>query len=285
MKPAPFAYHAPDTVEAAVALLAELAPVDGRVLAGGQSLVPAMALRLARPAHLIDINGITPLAALAVEADHLQIGACVRHAAFHDPVSPGPLGRLLTEVAGHIAHAPIRERGTFCGSLANADPASEWCLVATTLDARIEARSARGPRRIAAADLFAGVMTTTLADDELLTRADLPILAEGARSAFCEFNRRAGDFALAMVLVTFRLRDGVITDPHVGIGAVEVNPRRIAAAEDALRGRPPGGAAFRSAADAVADTVDPMEDAATTAGYRRDLAHALTLRALERAAA
>ena len=123
MKPAPFRHYAPTTVDEAVALLARLAPDDGRVLAGGQSLVPTMAFRLARPAHLIDINGIAALDRLAVEGDKLSIGACVRHAAFHRPAADGPLGKLLATVVRHIAHYPIRTRGTFCGSIANADPA------------------------------------------------------------------------------------------------------------------------------------------------------------------
>src|ERR671923_631589 len=168
MKPAPFRYHAPKTIEEAVEALAEVASEDGRVLAGGQSLVPIMAFRLARPAHLVDINGIEARRRLAVEGDRLCIGACVRHAAFHKPVVDGPLGRLLAKVVRHIAHYPIRTRGTFCGSIAHADPASEWCLVAVTLGGEIAARSARGTRSIAAKDFFQGLMTTTLAEDELL---------------------------------------------------------------------------------------------------------------------
>src|SRR5215472_12814926 len=130
MKPAPFAYHAPKTVDEAVAILAQVAAQDGRILAGGQSLVPTMAFRLARPAHLVDINGIAALARLAAADGKLAIGACVRHAAFYRGAAEGPLGRLLADVVRHIAHHPIRTRGTFCGSLAHADPASEWCLVA-----------------------------------------------------------------------------------------------------------------------------------------------------------
>src|SRR6202035_5908365 len=129
-----------------------------RVLAGGQSLVPTMAFRLARPAHLIDINGITALDRIAVVDGKLVIGACVRHAAFQRPVEGGPLGELLAAVVRHIAHHPIRTRGTFCGSLANADPASEWCLVAATLGAEMVAQSRHGRRVIAAADFFEGVM-------------------------------------------------------------------------------------------------------------------------------
>src|SRR5712672_3903778 len=152
MKPAAFRYHAPKTIDEAVAILAEVAPQDGRILAGGQSLVPTMAFRLARPPHLVDINGVDGLGRLAVEDDKLCIGACVRHAAFWEPVVEGPLGRLLANVVRHIAHYPIRTRGTFCGSIANADPASEWCLVAMALDADMVARSAGGTRTIPARD-------------------------------------------------------------------------------------------------------------------------------------
>ena len=165
MKPAPFRYHAPKTIEEAVATLAEVAGDDGRVLAGGQSLVPIMAFRLARPAHLVDINGVTELARLAVDGDKLAIGACVRHAAFHKPVVDGPLGGLLSKVVRHIAHYPIRTRGTFCGSIAHADPASEWCLVAAALGADMVARNATGTRTIPATDFFRGIMTTALQED------------------------------------------------------------------------------------------------------------------------
>src|SRR6266849_4798596 len=175
MKPAPFRYHAPKTIEEAVETLAEVASEDGRVLAGGQSLVPIMAFRLARPAHLVDINGVEALRRLAGEGERLCIGACVRHAAFHHPVADGPLGRLLATVVRHIAHYPIRTRGTFCGSIAHADPASEWCLVAATLDAEMVAVSARGTRTIAAAEFFGGIMTTALTEDELLAEVRLPI--------------------------------------------------------------------------------------------------------------
>src|SRR3954453_10328912 len=166
MKPAPFQYHAPTTIDEAVRTLAEVAGEDGRVLAGGQSLVPMMAFRLARPGHLVDINGVATLRRLAVDGDRLSIGACIRHAAFHKPVVEGPLGRLLATVVRHIAHYPIRTRGTFCGSIAHADPASEWCAVAVALGASMGARSVRGTRAIPADEFFAGIMTTSLAEDE-----------------------------------------------------------------------------------------------------------------------
>ena len=285
MKSTPFVYHAPKTIDEAVALLGEVAPEDGRILAGGQSLVPTMAFRLARPAHLVDINAVEGLDRLAVEGSELSIGACVRHAAFHRPVVDGPLGTLLSEVVRNIAHYPIRQRGTFCGSLAHADPASEWCLVAATLDAELTAMSTRGARRIAAGDFFDGIMTTTLEQDELLSEARLPILPDGTRFGFIEFNRRAGDFAIAMVLTTWRLEDGVMIDPHLGVGGAEDRARRIPEAEQALEGRPPGPETFRAASSAAAAAVDPMSDHNTSADYRRDLVGTLTLRALERASA
>ena len=284
MKPAAFRYHAPKTVDEAVAMLAELAPQDGRILAGGQSLVPTMAFRLARPAHLVDINGVEALNRLAVEGGKLIVGACVRHAAFHRQVCDGPLGKLLSEVVRHIAHFPIRNRGTFCGSLAHADPASEWALVLAALDGEVLAKSARGERVIAARDFFQGIMTTALRDDELLAEARLPVLAAGTRCGFYEFSRRAGDFALAASLVTYRIEGGKIVEPRVALGGVEVSPRRIAEAERALAGAEPGDKAFRAAAAAAAAVVDPMEDIVNTAEFRRDLVLAVTRRALERAA-
>jgi carbon-monoxide dehydrogenase medium subunit len=285
MKPAPFVRHVPRTVDEAIAMLAEFGPQEGRVLAGGQSLVPIMAFRLARPAHLIDINGVTELARHSRDGNTLSIGAGVRHAAFHHPIVDAGMGRLLSTVVRHIAHYPIRVRGTFCGSIAHADPASEWCLVAATLGATMIARSKRGQRIIAADDFFQGIMTTALAEDEILTAVRLPIIADQTRFGFVEFNRRAGDFAIVAALVTYRVADGVIAEARVGIGGAEARPRRIAEAEAALQGRPPTIATFRSAAEAAADAVDPIEDIQSDAEYRRDLVRAITRRALEQAVA
>ena len=285
MKPATFRYHAPKTVDEAVAALAEFGPQDGRVLAGGQSLVPTMAFRLARPAHLVDINGVEALNRLAVDGGKLAIGACVRHAAFHQPVCEGPLGKILTDVVAHIAHYPIRNRGTFCGSLAHADPSSEWCLVMVALDGEMVAKSAGGERVVAARDFFKGMMTTALREDELLVEARLPMLAADTRCGFYEFNRRAGDFALAAALAAYRVEDGKIVEPRLAVGGAESNPRRIAEAERALAGAEPGDKAFRAAAAAATAAIDPLEDITTSAEYRRDLVLAVTRRALERAAA
>jgi len=284
MKPAPFTYYAPRTIEEVIERLGAVAGDDGRILAGGQSLVPAMAFRLARPAHLIDINGVVALDRLEVERDTLAVGALVRHAAFHRPVVEGPLGNLLSEMARHIAHYPIRLRGTFCGSLANADPASEWCLAAVVLDAQLVIASSRGERRLAARDFFKGIMTTALQEDELLTAARLPMLAGDIRAGFVEFSRRAGDYALAMTLASYRITDGLIAAPRIGIGGAEALPRRIPEAEALLAGQPPSNELFRAAAEAAAIAIDPLEDIQADADYRRDLVRAVTRRALEQAA-
>jgi len=281
MKPAPFIRHVPKTLAEALKILGEVAPQDGRVLAGGQSLVPIMAFRLAKPAHLVDINEVAGLDKIASDGKTLSIGACVRHAAFHKPVVDNPLGQLLTLVARYIAHYPIRMRGTFCGSLAHADPASEWCLVAATLDATIVAKSTRGERIIAAKDFFEGIMATALAEDELLAEVKLPPLAPDAKFGFNEFSRRAGDFAMAASLVTYRLQSDKIVDARVGVGGAEASPRRIAQAEAALNGKAPNDAAFRAAAEAAALAIDPLEDHQTNADYRRDLVRAVVRRALE----
>jgi aerobic carbon-monoxide dehydrogenase medium subunit len=284
MKPAPFVRHVPRSLDEALKILAEVAPQDGRVLAGGQSLVPIMAFRLAKPAHLVDINEVAGLDRLESDGQTLTIGARVRHAAFHKPVVDNPLGRLLATVVRHIAHYPIRMRGTFCGSLAHSDPSSEWCLTAATLDAIMVAKSTRGERQIPAADFFEGLMSTALAEDELLAEVRLPLLPGDAKFGFNEFNRRAGDFAMAASLVTYRLQGGQIADAHVGVGGAESSPRRIPEAEAALNGQAPGDAVFRAAAEAAATAVDAMQDHQTTAEYRRDLVRAVVRRAFEAAA-
>src|SRR5438309_1179326 len=193
MKPVSFRYFAPCTVDEALELLATHGG-EGKILAGGQSLVPAMNFRLARPASLIDINRIDSLDYVCEDGDELRIGALARHARFEAPVAGGALGGFLPRVARHIGHLPIRTRGTFCGSIAHADPASEWCCVMAALDGTVVLRSRRGVRRLRAAEFYQGIMATALEEDELLVAAELPLLAEGTRTGFAEFSRRKGDF-------------------------------------------------------------------------------------------
>src|SRR5262249_39937283 len=189
--------------------------------------------RLARRAEWVDTSGIKDWAKPWVAGGQLRLGACVRHAAFYEPVCKGPLGKLLATVVRKIAHHPIRTRGTFCGSVAHADPASEWCALTATLDGEMVANSKRGERIIPAKDYFAGIMTTALTEDELLTEVRLPLLSADTRVGFQEFSRRAGDFALSMAVVTYRLKGGKMADARVGIGGAEPFPRRIAEAEAA----------------------------------------------------
>jgi aerobic carbon-monoxide dehydrogenase medium subunit len=175
-------------------------------------------------------------------------------------------------------------RGTFCGALAHADPATEWSLDAATLDAEIVAKSLKGERVIAAKDFFEGIMATALREDELLAEVRLPMLADGTKFGFNEFSRRAGDFAMSAALVTYRLANGKIAEPRVGVGGAESSPRRIAEAEQALTGQAPGDKAFRAAAEAAANAIDPLVDHQTDAEYRRDLVRAVVRRALEASA-
>jgi carbon-monoxide dehydrogenase medium subunit len=283
MKSAPFTYHRPASVEEAVTILAAVGGDGGRILAGGQSLVPMMALRVAYPPHLVDINGIEGLNRAAVENGSFVVGALTRHSRFHEVVAPGPLGRLMAQVVHHIAHYPIRQRGTMCGSLAHADPSSEWCLVAATLDATLVAQSSKGKREIAVRDYFAGAMATVLEPEEMLVEVRLPLLGADEHFGFYEFNRRAGDFALGMSLVTLRVREGVITDARVGLGGAEEHARRVTEAETELLGKAPCDALWRAAADAAAADITPLEDAQTSAEYRRDLVRVVVRRALEQA--
>lgn len=284
MKPAPFDYVKPSCRAEAVAALATHGE-DGKALAGGQSLVAAMNFRLARPAVLVDLNGASDLDYLRPEGDRLRIGALTRHAAFHRPVVDGPLGLLLARVVRHIAHYPIRQRGTFTGSLAHADPASEWCLVARTLDAEMVIANAGGERMCQAGDFFRGTFTTAVQPNDLLAEARLPLLGPGWRSGFFEFSRRAGDFALAMSLAALEMRGGVIHAARLGVGGVADRPLRLEALEAELVGREPSAALFARMGEAARDLITPTEDIHATAEYRRDLIRTVVARALTQAAA
>ena len=282
MKPVSFRYFAPRTVDDALDLLATHGE-QGKILAGGQSLVPAMNFRLARPASLIDINRIDALDYVREEAGELCIGALARHARFEAPVSRGALSTVLPRVARHIGHLPIRSRGTFCGSIAHADPASEWCLLAATLDAELVIVSRRGQREVRPNEFFVTALITTLEPDELLTEIRLPLLDDGWRTGFAEFSRRAGDFALAMCAAFLRFEDGRIVEARIGVGGATDRPSRIAAAEAILTGTEGERAILREAGNVAAETIDPLEDIHASAEYRRDLVRAMVGRALDQA--
>jgi carbon-monoxide dehydrogenase medium subunit len=282
MKPSGFDYHAPAYLNEAVKLLSSLD--DAQILSGGQSLVPAMSFRLANPKHLIDINNIAELQQFRTADDWLVVGAGVRHAAMTKPPVAGPLGALLPNIAAHIAHYSIRTRGTVCGSLAHADPASEWCLMAVALDALIIATSARGSRQIVAQKFFHGLMATDLKSDEILSEVRIPVPTAHTQFGFYEFSRRAGDYAIGMALVGWVPDTGAMTKVRIAIGGIEGSPRRIASAEAMLQGQTPTAAAFAAAAEAVASEVTPLEDLQADAAYRRDIARVVVRRALEASA-
>jgi aerobic carbon-monoxide dehydrogenase medium subunit len=282
MKPVSFKYFAPRTVDEALNLLAAHGQ-EGKILAGGQSLVPAMNFRLARPASLIDINRIDALDYVREDGGELRIGALARHARFEEPVTAGALSAFLPQVARHIGHLPIRSRGTFCGSIAHADPASEWCLLAATLDAELVIDSRRGRRSVRPNEYFVGALTTTLEPDELLTEVRLPLLGDGWRTGFAEFSRRAGDYALAMCAAFLRLEDSRIVEARIGVGGATDRPSRIGAAEAVLTGTEGGPDIFREAGNIAAAAIDPLEDIHASGQYRRDLVRAMVGRALGQA--
>ena len=282
MKPVAFRYFAPGTVDEALDLLAAHGQ-DGKILAGGQSLVPAMNFRLARPASLIDINRIAALDYVLADGSKLRIGALARHARFETPIANGALSVLLPRVARHIGHLPIRSRGTFCGSIAHADPASEWCLLAATLDAEFIIGGRRGRRRVQPDDFFVTALTTTLEPDELITEIRLPLLNEAWRTGFAEFSRRAGDYALAMCAVFLRFEDGRVVEARIGVGGATDRPLRITAAEGVLTGTDATPDVLREAENIAAETIDPLEDIHASAAFRRDLVRAMVRRALDQA--
>ena len=282
MKPVAFRYFAPGTVDEALDLLAAHGE-DGKILAGGQSLVPAMNFRLARPASLIDINRIAALDYVLADGSKLRIGALARHARFETSIANGALSVLLPRVARHVGHLPIRSRGTFCGSIAHADPASEWCLLAATLDAEFIIDGRRGRRRVQPDDFFVTALTTTLEPDELITEIRLPLLNEAWRTGFAEFSRRAGDYALAMCAVFLRFEDGRVVEARIGVGGATDRPLRITAAEAVLTGTDATPDVLREAENIAAETIDPLEDIHASAAFRRDLVRAMLRRALDQA--
>ena len=284
MKPARFDYHQPTSVAEAVSVLDRYG-YDAKVLAGGQSLVPAMNFRLARPEVLVDINQVTGLDQVTDDGEAVRIGSLVRHVAFEEPVVDGPLGRLMSLAAHHVGHLPIRVRGSFGGSLAHADPAAEWCVIAMLLDAEMLACTATGSRIIPARRFFHTVFTTDLGPDELLVETRIGNLGASTKVGFQQFSRRAGDFALAMAAVALQIRDGEVRDARIAMGGVSDRPVRADEAEEYLKGRSPGRTAFSEAARLASIGFDAVGDIHGSAEYRRDLVRALTRRALEQATA
>jgi carbon-monoxide dehydrogenase medium subunit len=284
VKPAPFAYVAPDSVEGVVGALVE-AGDDAKVLAGGQSLLPLMALRLGRPAVLVDVGRVAGLDRVEVVGDGLVVGATVTHARLGRDPEVARIAPLLAEVAPFVAHAAVRNRGTLGGSLAHNDPAAEWPAVALLLDVVTTVQGPSGTREIAAADLFESYLTTTIEPDEVLTAVRVPGVGARSGAAFDEVSRRAGDFALVGVGARVTLaEEGTVASAAVsflGVGSTAVLDLTVGTD---LAGQVPDAAAIDEVARAAAARLEPHDDLHATAAYRRRLAATLARRTLATAA-
>ena len=284
MKPAPFEYHRPGTLDEALVLMAARAG-EARPLAGGQSLIPAMNFRLARPAALVDLNRVAELGYVHAGRDGLQIGAMTRQRAVERSDAVRSAAPLLAEAMPFIAHPQIRNRGTVGGSLAHADPAAELPAVMLALEARFRARGPQGERWIPAGEFFTGILETALGPDELLLEVVVPKSPARTGYAFAELARRRGDYALVGVAARVTLdRRGRCQAARITLFSVGDGPVLAAAAAAMLDGQEPSLEAMRAAADAAAQRdIDPPSDIHASAAYRRRLAAVLTRRALARA--
>jgi len=284
MKPAAFDYFAPKSIDEALALLAEHG-YDAKPLAGGQSLVPTMNFRLAQPAVLVDLNGIDELFFIREKGDGLRIGAMTRQRTVERSPLVQHRAPLIHETMPHIAHPQIRNRGTFGGSLAHADPASELPVLAVTLSARMRVLSSRGERWVNAKDFYIDLFATDLQPDELLVEIDIPAPPARTGWAFDEVSRRRGDYAMAGAAATVTLDDdGAIAAARLVYLSVGDFPTEAFQAEAALIGEQPTPAALRAAAEiAAAQDITPGSDIHASAAYRRHLARVLAERVLARA--
>lgn len=285
MKPSPFAYRRVAWVEEGLERLTEFG-ADAKLLAGGQSLVPMLALRLAAPTALIDISRVASLQGVAREGDRLRIGAATRHCELGVAgVTGADEGyRVLERVVPWIGHAPIRSRGTIGGSLAHADPAAEWPILAVLLDAELVIASPRGERILGIDEFLLGFFTTALDADEMLTEIRFNRPWRGA--TLHEHARRHGDFALVAAATALDLDErGRCSEARVVLGAIDDRPLRMREAEDMLAGEEPSPDLFAEVAARVAAEVEPASDAHASADYRRHLAAGLTGRALADSAA
>jgi carbon-monoxide dehydrogenase medium subunit len=289
VKPPPFAYVAPGTLDEALSVLAQYG-ADAKLLAGGQSLMPLLAMRLARPSVVVDLNRIEGLAAVDEAAGEegrpaLSLGALVRHRTLERDPTVRRLSPLLAEAAAQVGHPAIRVRGTVGGSLVHSDPAAEYPAVACAQDATFVLASPSGRRQVAASDFFLTYLTTDVAPDEILVEVRLAALPEAAGTAFVEMARRHGDFALvAVACALVPAEDGTIATARLALSGVGGTPYRASEAEALLEGRPPDETAFAAAAEQVRQGVEPEGDLHASADFRRHLAGVYTVRALRLAA-
>jgi len=282
MKPAPFEYYRAGSLDEAVGLLIQHGP-EARILSGGQSLLPLMKLRLARPSALVDLGRVRELDYVREADGRLAFGAMARLDVLESDVVRSRCP-LLAEAARHIGHPAIRHRGTVCGSLAHADPAAELPVLALALDAEVVATGRDGPRVIPAADFFVTMFSTRLEPGEILSEARFPAISPAVGWGFVELSRHPGDFAIAIAAAVLEMRpDGRIGKARIALGAVAERAIRCQDAEAVLLDQRPGPPAFQSAAEAAAAPLDPPSDVHGSSGYRRHLANVLVRRALVQA--
>ena len=283
MKPMAFEYHPVTTLSEATSLLAELGD-DGRILAGGQSLVPLMNFRLAQPEHLVDINRIDELAYIRLENGRIAVGALARQAAVERSDDVRRQVPLLAEALGYVAHPPIRHRGTVVGSIAHADPAAEMPSVAVALSARITLASARGERTLEAEDFFVGPFETAAQTGELVKEVDYPIAPAASGFAFVEFARRHGDFAIAGAAVALTLDGDQVAEATIVLCGVGPRPLRARAAEECLRGAVPDESVVVAASAEAVAGLEPAADIHGGTEYRVRVARAQVRKAIATAA-
>ena len=279
MKPAPFEYVRPGSLPEALEALARHAPA-GRILAGGQSLVPMMNLRIVKPAVLIDINRVPGLADIRVDGGELVIGALARHAALLASEVVGKHCPLMVEAYACVAHGPIRNRGTLGGNISHADPASEMPAVLAACEARIGVRSAKGTRTIPATEFFTGALATALAEGEMVTEIRIPIAKPGQGAAWREVANRQGDFAMAGVAAVVTVAGGKCTQASVAVAGMERPGVRLPAVEKQLLGTALDAAAIAAAGRMAADVVRPSGSYHADPVYKRELVETLTTLAL-----
>jgi CO/xanthine dehydrogenase FAD-binding subunit len=281
MKPPPFELHTARSIDEATSALTEFGD-EAKVLAGGQSLMPLLNLRLARPTHLIDINRVPELSGIA-NGSGVRIAAVTRHRTAERSPELKAANPLVADAIRWIGHAAIRNRGTIGGSLAHSDPAAELPLLLVTLGGSVEVQSSRGERTIAAEDLFDGFLTTSLEPDELLTAAHFPALEHGEGWSFQQFSRRSGDFGIVSAAITLQIADGLCRNARIGLAGVAGTPIRMGALESALVGQGLTSALVEEATQAAVGPLEPAGDLHGTSAYRRHLAATLLKRALHEA--
>ena len=282
MKPAAFEYHRPREISEALALLREIGD-DGKILAGGQSLMPMMNFRLAQPAHLIDINFIEGLDYIRSENGAVKIGCLARQArGLGDPLIRQHCP-LLAAALAHVGYEQTRNRGTICGSLAHADPAAELPAVLLALDGSVTVGNSTRKRELSARELFQSYLTTAIAGDELVIDASFPEQPANSGSSFLEFARRFGDFATVGVAASLALTGNEIHDARIALTGVGDKPWRERKLEEILIGKTAAPELFDRAASEIARAIDPSSDIHASATYRRTLARVLTRRALTNA--